>query len=226
MSKRKNTEVTGKRETPAAAPGNTVAASSKDSAAPAEKALTTDEKLDLVRILVDNVAEDFDEEDILHMMLEKKVSVEVERSLRAAGTLGQRTADRIAKFAGSWGFIFSFTALLLFWMFGNNLLRDHAFDAYPYILLNLVLSCVAAVQAPLIMMSQNRREERDREQAENAYRVNLKSEFILEDLHKKMDRILENQARLLEQSDGQQNAVKKSRHMCYTTNQVQTEEES
>ena len=78
------------------------------------------------------------------------------------------------------------------------MMKNHAFDAYPYILLNLVLSCVAAVQAPLIMMSQNRREERDREQAENAYKVNLKSEFILEDLHKKMDRILENQAKLLE----------------------------
>ena len=77
-------------------------------------------------------------------------------------------------------------------------MKDNAFDAYPYILLNLVLSCVAAIQAPLIMMSQNRREERDREQAENAYKVNLKSEFILEDLHKKMDRILENQKRLLE----------------------------
>lgn len=163
-----------------------------------EKALTADEKMDLVRVLVDNVAEDFSEEDILHMMLEKKISVDLERSLHAATTIGQRTADRIARFAGSWGFIFSFTALLLFWMFGNNLMKDNAFDAYPYILLNLVLSCVAAVQAPLIMMSQNRREERDREQAENAYKVNLKSEFILEDLHKKMDRILENQARILE----------------------------
>ena len=145
-----------------------------------EKALTADEKMDLVRVLVDNVAEDFSEEDILHMMLEKKISVDLERSLHAATTIGQRTADRIARFAGSWGFIFSFTALLLFWMFGNNLMKDNAFDAYPYILLNLVLSCVAAVQAPLIMMSQNRREERDREQAENAYKVNLKSEFILD----------------------------------------------
>ena len=152
-----------------------------------EKTLTADEKMDLVRVLVDNVAEDFSEEDILHMMLEKKISVDLERSLHAATTIGQRTADRIARFAGSWGFIFSFTALLLFWMFGNNLMKDNAFDAYPYILLNLVLSCVAAVQAPLIM-----------EQAENAYKVNLKSEFILEDLHKKMDRILENQARILE----------------------------
>ena len=174
------------------------ASTAKNPGAASDKTLTTDEKLDLVRVLVDNVAEDFNEEDILHMMLEKKVSVDLERSLHAATTFGQRTADKIAKFAGSWGFIFSFTALLLFWMFGNNLMKDNAFDAYPYILLNLVLSCVAAIQAPLIMMSQNRREERDREQAENAYKVNLKSEFILEDLHKKMDRILENQERLLE----------------------------
>ena len=203
MSKRKNA---APPEQAAASAGQnirdsaepTAASTGKNPGATPDKTLTTDEKLDLVRVLVDNVAEDFNEEDILHMMLEKKVSVDLERSLHAATTFGQRTADKIAKFAGSWGFIFSFTALLLFWMFGNNLMKDNAFDAYPYILLNLVLSCVAAIQAPLIMMSQNRREERDREQAENAYKVNLKSEFILEDLHKKMDRILENQERLLE----------------------------
>ncbi|MDY6047507.1 MAG: DUF1003 domain-containing protein, partial [Anaerobutyricum sp.] len=73
----------------------------------------------------------------------------------------------------------------------NSLLASRAFDAYPYILLNLVLSCIAAIQAPLIMMSQNRQEEKDRMRAENDYKVNLKSEFIVEDLHKKMDRILE-----------------------------------
>ena len=126
--------------------------------------------------------------------------MDLERSLHAASTFGQRTADKIAKFAGSWGFIFFFTALLLFWMFGNNLMKDNAFDAYPYILLNLVLSCVAAIgRRRSSLMSQNPPgRERDREQAENAYKVNLKSEFILEDLHKKMDRILENQKRLLE----------------------------
>ncbi len=203
MSKRKNA---APPEQAAASAGQNIRDSAEQNAASTgknpgvtpDKTLTADEKLDLVRVLVDNVAEDFNEEDILHMMLEKKVSVDLERSLHAASTFGQRTADKIAKFAGSWGFIFSFTALLLFWMFGNNLMKDNAFDAYPYILLNLVLSCVAAIQAPLIMMSQNRREERDREQAENAYKVNLKSEFILEDLHKKMYRILENQKRLLE----------------------------
>ncbi len=196
MSKRKTSISAGQDIRNSTEP--TAASTGKNPGAAPDKTLTADEKLDLVRVLVDNVAEDFNEEDILHMMLEKKVSVDLERSLHAATTFGQRTADKIAKFAGSWGFIFSFTALLLFWMFGNNLMKDNAFDAYPYILLNLVLSCVAAIQAPLIMMSQNRREERDREQAENAYKVNLKSEFILEDLHKKMDRILENQKRLLE----------------------------
>ena len=89
------------------------ASTGKNPGAAPDKTLTTDEKLDLVRVLVDNVAEDFNEEDILHMMLEKKVSVDLERSLHAATTFGQRTADKIAKFAGSWGFIFSFTALLL-----------------------------------------------------------------------------------------------------------------
>ena len=131
--------------------------------------MDTEKKLELVRVLIDNVADDFNEEDILHMMLEKKISADIE----------------------SWVFIFSFTGLLLGWMLLNSLLASRAFDAYPYILLNLVLSCIAAIQAPLIMMSQNRQEEKDRMRAENDYKVNLKSEFIVEDLHKKMDRILE-----------------------------------
>ena len=81
-------------------------------------------------------------------------------------------------------------------MAGNVLLASRAFDAYPFILLNLVLSCIAAVQAPLIMMSQNRQEAKDRQRAENDYRVNLKNELIIDDLHRKLDRILENQQRI------------------------------
>lgn len=145
----------------------------------------------LLRQLIDNVTDDIDEEDILHMMLERKISADIDINQENQCSFGQRAADYIARFAGSWTFIFSFTVLLLGWMIVNTVLASRAFDAYPYILLNLVLSCVAAVQAPLIMMSQNRQEEKDRKQAENAYKVNLKSEFILEDLHKKMDRILE-----------------------------------
>ncbi len=81
-------------------------------------------------------------------------------------------------------------------------LKTKAFDPYPFILLNLVLSCVAAVQAPLIMMSQNRQEEKDRIRAENDYRVNLKTEFIIRDMHKKMDLLIENQKKIINQSGG------------------------
>lgn len=89
-----------------------------------------------------------------------------------------------------------FIAVMVLWMAGNVLLASHAFDAYPFILLNLVLSCIASVQAPLIMMSQNRQEAKDRQRAENDYRVNLKNELIIDDLHRKLDRILENQQRI------------------------------
>ena len=111
-------------------------------------------------------------------------------------TLGQRAADTIAKFAGSWAFIFSFTGVLILWMIVNTVLASKAFDPYPFILLNLVLSCVAAIQAPLIMMSQNRQEEKDRRRAENDYKVNLKTEIMIEDLYDKVNAILEKQSAL------------------------------
>ena len=85
---------------------------------------------------------------------------------------------------------------MVIWMVLNVILASRAFDAYPCILLNLVLSCIAAVQAPLIMMSQNRQEAKDRERAENDYKVNLKSELIVDDLHKKLDLVLENQKKI------------------------------
>ena len=108
-------------------------------------------------------------------------------------------ADAIAKFAGSWAFIFSFTGVLILWMLVNTLLAAKAFDPYPFILLNLVLSCVAAIQAPLIMMSQNRQEENDRRRAENDYKVNLKTEIMIEDLYDKVNAILARQTALEKQ---------------------------
>ena len=114
-------------------------------------------------------------------------------------TLGQRAADAIAKFAGSWAFIFSFTGVLVAWMVVNALLLSKAFDPFPFILLNLVLSCVAAIQAPLIMMSQNRQEEKDRRRAENDYKVNLKTEIMIEDLYDKVNAILAKQSALEKQ---------------------------
>jgi uncharacterized membrane protein len=111
-------------------------------------------------------------------------------------TLGQRVADRVAAFGGSWAFIFLFGAVLVGWIALNSLVlarRHEAFDPYPYILLNLFLSMLAAIQAPVIMMSQNRQTARDRFDAANDYEVNLKSELEIRALHEKLDALREAQ---------------------------------
>ena len=152
----------------------------------------------LIREVLADVRRDMTDEEILALLSQSRVSENTERSSQK-DTLGQRAADRIARFAGSWGFIFTFVAVLLAWMVGNVLLAAGAFDPYPFILLNLVLSCVAAIQAPLIMMSQNRQEEKDRRRAENDYKVNLKTEIMIDELYTKMNRILAQQEHILRQ---------------------------
>lgn len=111
--------------------------------------------------------------------------------IKNPATRGQRWADRIATFGGSWKFLSIFGAFLFCWMLLNIVwLHEKGFDPYPFILLNLILSCIAAVQAPVIMMSQNRQEEKDRERAKNDYMVNLKSELEVRMLHEKIDQLL------------------------------------
>lgn len=149
----------------------------------------------LVREIISDVKHDMTDEEILNMLADSKISSNPQQEKY---TPGQKAADKIAKFAGSWAFIFSFTAVLILWMAGNVLLAKRAFDPYPFILLNLVLSCVAAIQAPLIMMSQNRQEEKDRRRAENDYKVNLKTEIMIEDIHDKMNKIIAKQVVLEE----------------------------
>ena len=136
----------------------------------------------LLREVLKDIRHDMTDEEVLNLLADSKISVRPE-SGKEKYTLGQRAADTIAKFAGSWAFIFSFTGVLVLWMVVNVILAAKAFDPYPFILLNLVLSCVAAIQAPLIMMSQNRQEEKDRRRAENDYKVNLKTEILIEDLN-------------------------------------------
>lgn len=120
--------------------------------------------------------------------------IDVNEILTERLTFGQKVSDDVARFGGSWGFIFIFMFVLVGWMIVNGLhLFGVNFDNYPYILLNLVLSCVAAVQAPIIMMSQNRSADRDRMMAENDYHVNLKSEHELRLLHAKVDHLAQNQ---------------------------------
>ena len=119
------------------------------------------------------------------------VSENVEETWRGAVSFGDRVADRMAAFAGSWGFILAFLGFMMVWMGVNvlHVLRDD-FDPYPFILLNLLLSMIAAFQAPLIMMSQRRQEEKDRLRSQNDYQINLKAELEIRHLHEKLDRIL------------------------------------
>ena len=147
----------------------------------------------LLKEVLKDIRHDMTDEEVLNLLADSKIS---ESPTAEKYTLGQRAADAIAKFAGSWAFIFSFTGVLLLWMVVNTILVADAFDPFPFILLNLVLSCVAAIQAPLIMMSQNRQEERDRRRAENDYKVNLKTEIMIEDLYDKVNAILAKQSAL------------------------------
>lgn len=113
-------------------------------------------------------------------------------------TIGQKVADKVASFGGSWTFIISFLAFLLGWIAINVfILMNKGFDPYPFILLNLLLSCIAALQAPVIMMSQNRQGEKDREKAQNDYMINLKSELEIRMLHEKIDHIILHQEQSL-----------------------------
>ena len=152
----------------------------------------------ILREVLKDIRHDMTDDEVLNLLADSKISENL-ASEKEKYTLGQRAADAIAKFAGSWAFIFSFTGVLILWMVVNTLLAAKAFDPFPFILLNLVLSCVAAIQAPLIMMSQNRQEEKDRRRAENDYKVNLKTEIMIEDIYDKVNAILARQSELEKQ---------------------------
>jgi uncharacterized membrane protein len=157
------------------------------------------------------------EQEVIESLRQQEVlSRNPDVELDARLTFGQRMSDRFAGLAGSWGFILGFSAILLLWVLVNviGLLRQ-PFDPYPFILLNLVLSCLAAMQAPIIMMSQGRQEARDRLHARRDYQVNLKAELEIRHLHQKLDHLLSHQwERLIEIQDIQMeliNEIKKNR---------------
>jgi uncharacterized membrane protein len=135
-----------------------------------------------------------DQEVIESLQQHEILSSDIEKQFEKELTFGERLSDRIAEFGGSWKFLISFGAVIFVWIAANAvLLATRAFDPYPFILLNLILSCLAAVQAPIIMMSQNRAESRDRLRAENDYKVNLKAELEIRHLHEKIDHLLRKQ---------------------------------
>ena len=159
------------------------------------------ERKKIIRELLNVTDKEFTDEELIRELISTEITENSDKTEKI--TFGQRAADAVARFAGSWAFIFSFIGVMIVWMVVNVILATRAFDAYPFILLNLVLSCIAAVQAPLIMMSQNRQEAKDRARAENDYKINLKNELIIDDLYKKIMQILENQKKLEKQIEKQ-----------------------
>jgi uncharacterized membrane protein len=135
------------------------------------------------------------EQEVIDSLREQETLTEnINRAFEKSITFGQRIADRVATFGGSWIFIGTFFLLLASWIGINSIATLLGpFDPYPFILLNLILSCLAAIQAPIIMMSQNRIESRDRLRSENDYQVNLKAELEIRHLHEKLDVLLKHQ---------------------------------
>ena len=149
----------------------------------------------IIRELLHESDKELTDEELMNEILGENVTMNADKTEK--DSFGQKAADAVAKFAGSWAFIFTFIGVMVVWMVVNILMATRAFDSYPFVLLNLVLSCIAAIQAPLIMMSQNRQEAKDRNRAENDYRINLKSEFVIDELYKKVEQISENQKKIL-----------------------------
>ncbi len=147
-------------------------------------------------VLEDEIGElsALDHEVVESLRQHEIVSENLEKQFEKKLTFGERLSDRIAEFGGSWKFLITFFSILFGWIAINGiLLLTRAWDPYPFILLNLILSCLAAVQAPVIMMSQNRAEARDRLRAENDYKINLKAELEIRHLHEKIDHLLRRQ---------------------------------
>ena len=157
-------------------------------------------KKEIVKMLLkNNELEAQDEEELLDLLIDQPISVDVDKQEEAKMTRGDRIADKVSEIAGSWTFILCFSAFLIFWVILNGVVLKGEFqlDEYPFILLNLLLSCLAALQAPVIMMSQNRQAAKDSLRSQNDYRTDLKSELILEQLHDRMEEILKNQRKIL-----------------------------
>jgi len=134
------------------------------------------------------------EKNVINSMSEDKSFVSKVSDEAESRTFGQKIADKVADFGGSWTFIIFFLSFIVVWILSNVIfLINKGFDPYPFILLNLILSCIAALQAPVIMMSQNRQEEKDRERAKKDYMINLKSELEIRMLHEKLDHLIMHQ---------------------------------
>ena len=156
-------------------------------------------KREIVKMLLNSDLGEKDEEELLDLLIDQPISIDVDKVEEAKMTKGDFIADKVSEVAGSWTFILLFVIFLIGWVVLNTIiLKDgKEIDPYPFILLNLLLSCIAALQAPIIMMSQNRQAEKDSLRNQNDYRIDLKSELILEELHDKIIELQKNQRQIL-----------------------------
>ena len=152
-------------------------------------------KKEIVKMLLKN-KEDIDEEELMELLFDQPIAVDVDKLDKNNMKFSDKVADKITQIAGSWYFIIGFTLFLIIWIVLNVYLWDNV-DPYPFILLNLLLSCIAALQAPVIMMSQNRQEKKDSLRNQNDYSTDLKSELILEQLHDQIEKLSLNQKKIL-----------------------------
>ena len=155
-------------------------------------------KKEIVKMLLNQNLETEDEEELIDLLIDNSIAVDVDKQDKENEKFGDKIADKITKFAGSWGLILGFTTFLILWIILNLTIFKNL-DPYPFILLNLLLSCIAALQAPIIMMSQNRAAKKDSMRSKNDYKTDLKSELILEELHDKMEKIISNQNKILKE---------------------------
>lgn len=156
------------------------------------------DKKEIVSKLVNQTLDIKEKEELIDMLIDNPIAVDIDKQEEKNLTFGDKVADKVSEIAGSWLFIILFIVFLILWIILNTYILKAKIDPYPFILLNLVLSCIAAIQAPIIMMSQHREAKKDSLRNQNDYITDLKSELILEDLHHKLELILKNQNKLIE----------------------------
>ena len=163
----------------------------------------TKTKKEIVEMLLKKKLDTVDEADLINMLIDEPIAIDVDKQEDATRTFGDKLADKLTEIAGSWKFIIGMIIFLLSWILLNIFVIVNA-DPYPFILLNLILSCIAALQAPIIMMSQNREAKKDRLRSSNDYKTDLKSELILEELHNEIKKLAANQNKILKYIEEQE----------------------
>jgi len=154
-------------------------------------------KKEIVKKLLKQEIDAEDEADLIEMLIDRPITIDVDKQEDKSLTIGEKLADKLSEVAGSWTFIIGFSAFIIIWIVINVIVLQKAADPYPFVLLNLMLSCLASLQAPIIMMSQNRQAKKDSIRNQNDYQIDLKSELILERLHEEIQESLRNERQII-----------------------------